>query len=246
MRRLCIIAIALALGSGAARAGDWGTRDYVAAGVPDLGQPWSTADLRKAVDAITRAVAGHPERLPRYHSPSSGAVFAKLLEPTPLDRTATVDAQVTAHFERYRPLVDASTWYRAIAKKSMPHEWLELTNIILHEAVAMEQLSGPFLAALAPGDSRLPDRRAMVAKLRDGTGLMLMMQLVVAIGDNVAVPERIAALHNLTETAPTMLPVIPAKFAHVLRGDVPKLAGATTGALHDAAVRLQRAIATAP
>jgi len=35
-----------------------------------------------------------------------------------------------------------------------------------------------------------------------------MLQLVVAIGDNVAVSERVAALRNLTEAAPTTLPVI--------------------------------------
>jgi hypothetical protein len=37
--------------------------------------------------------------------------------------------------------------------------------------------------------------------------------LVVAIGDNVAVAERIAALHNLTEAAPTMLAVIEPRYA---------------------------------
>src|SRR4029079_12996938 len=61
----------LVLGARDARAADWGTRDYIAAGVPDLGRPWSNADLRKAVDAIIRAAAGHPERLPRYRRASS-------------------------------------------------------------------------------------------------------------------------------------------------------------------------------
>jgi hypothetical protein len=253
MRRRGTLALALALavamlvlGARGARGAGWGTSDYVAAGVPDLARPWSTAEIRKAVDAITRASAGHPERLPRHRSASSGAVFAKLLELPPQDRTASVDAQVVAHFERYRALADAGDLYGAVARQAMPREWIELYGAVLHEAVALEQLSGPFIAALAPGDSRLPERRAMVAKLHASTGKMLMLQLVVAIGDNVAVAERIAALHNLTDTAPAMLAVIEPRFAHALRNDVKTLAGATRGDLHDAAVRLQRAIAGAP
>jgi len=249
MRRRCVLAVAVAmlvLGVRGARAADWATRDYVAAGVPDLGRRWSTADIREAVDAITRAAARHPERLPRYRHASSGAVFAKLLKPPPEDRTVAVDAQVAAHFERYRALADAGNLYGAVAQRAMPREWIELYGVVLHEAAAIEQLSGPFIAALAPGDDRLPARRAMVAKLRDGTGNMLMLQLAVAIGDNVAVAERIAALHNLTEVAPTMLAVIEPRFAHALRKDVTTLAGATSGELHDAAVRLQRAIARTP
>jgi hypothetical protein len=43
-----------------------------------------------------------------------------------------------------------------------------------------------------------------------------------------------------------MLPVIPARFAGVLRRDVTRLADATKGDLHEAAVQLQRAIAATP
>jgi hypothetical protein len=249
MRRRCVIAVVISLlviGARSAHAAGWSTRDYIAAGVPDLTRPWSTKDLRNAVDAITRAAAGHAERLPRYHSPSSGAVFAKLMEPPKEEVAAEVDAQVAAHFERYRALVDAGSLYSAIARQSMPREWIELTGVVLHEAVALEQLSGPFIAALPPGDDRLAGRRAMVAKLHDGTGKMLMLHLVVAIGDNVAVAERIAALDNLTQSAPPMLAVIAPRAAAALRNDVTRLAAETSGELHDAAVRLQRAMARAP
>jgi hypothetical protein len=155
---------------------------------------------------------------------------------------AAVDAQVVAHFERYRALADAGDLYGAIARRSMPREWIELYGVVLSEAAALERLPQPFIAALAPGDPRLPDRRAMIAKLREGTGKMLMLHLVVAIGDNVAVGERIAALRNLTQAAPTMLPVISPRIARAIRKDVTRLAGVTRGELHDAVVRLQRAI----
>lgn len=249
--RRCAVAIVvgmlgLGLGAGGARAAGWATRDYVAAGVPDLGRAWSTADIRKAVDAISRAVAGHPERLPRKGDPRSGAVFAKLLEAPAFDRTAAVDDQVTAHFERYRALADAGDLYKAVAVKSMPPEWVAYYGVVLHEATELEKLSAAYIAALKPGDDRLPHRRALVAKLHDGTGTMLLMQLVVAIGDNVAVPERVGALRNLTDAAPAMLPVIPPRFAKVLRNDVTTLVGATHGEVHDAAVRLQKALAAVP
>src|SRR4051812_33985372 len=41
-----VIALGLGLGAGGADAGGWGTREYAAAGVPDLGRPWSAADIR--------------------------------------------------------------------------------------------------------------------------------------------------------------------------------------------------------
>jgi hypothetical protein len=245
LRRGCAVAVTVAilLLGGGARAAAWGSKEYAAAGVPDLRRRWSTADLRTAVDALTRAVAGHPERLPRAHDPSSGPVFAKLLDPPPLDPAAAIDAQVLAHFERYRALVDAGALYGAIAQRAMPPEWVALQGIVLHEAAELERRSAPFLAALPPGDDREPDRRAMIAKLRDGTGRMLMLQLVVAIDDKLAAEVRIAALQNLTESAPTMLPVIAPRVAHALRKDVTTLAGATRGDVHEAALRLQRAIA---
>lgn len=243
---MCVVVVMLAFGAREARAADWATRDYAAAGVPDLGRRWSTADLRKAVDAIARAAVGHPERLPRYRNARSGAVFAKLLEPPLVEQTTAIDAQVVKHFERYRALVDAGELYGAIAQRSMPREWIELTGVVLLEAAALEQLSGPFIAALTPSDDRLPARRAMLAKLHQGTGNMFLLQLVVAVDDNTAVAERIAALRNLTDAAPPMLAVIPPKVAHTLRKDATTLAGASRGELHDAAVRLQRAIAVTP
>lgn len=244
-RRRCACAILLAvlfLG-GAAHAAPWASRDYVAAGVPALHQPWSTAELRRAVEALTRAVAGHPERIPRAHDAASGAVFAKLLEPIPVDPRASVDAQVLAHFERYRALVDAGALYGAVAQRSMPPEWLALQGIVLRETVELERLSGPFLAALPPGDDRLPARRDMIAKLHDGTGRALMLQLVVAVGDNVAVAERLAALDNLSAVAPALLPTVSPRVARAIRKDVTTLAGRTQGDLRDAALRLQAAIA---
>src|ERR1043166_3051202 len=164
-----VVALGLGLGAGAARADGWGAREYAAAGVPDLGRKWSTAEIRTAVDAIKRAVAGHPERLPRAGDAHSGAVFAKLLEPPPaVDPSAAVDDQVAAHFERYRALADAGDLYGAVAQRSMPPEWVALYGVVLHEAAELAKLWKPFVAALPPGDDRLPHRRALVTKLHEG------------------------------------------------------------------------------
>jgi hypothetical protein len=242
MRWIWVVAVVLACGSHDARAEAWGTSDYVAAGVPDPAGAWSSAKLKTAVDAIDQAAAGHPERLPRYRGAKSGAVFAKLLDRPRDDFSAPVTARLGMHLERFEAFNKASKLY-ANGLGPPPREQIELFSALLHEAVAIGDLSGPFLATFSRDDPSLPTRRQGLVTFREGVGGMLLGSVMVADNQQVPDADRLVVFGYLADTAPALLPPLPAKVQESVRTYIDKLAAATKGDLHDAAVRVQRAIA---
>ena len=242
--RLCWL-VGLALGwltssAGTAAAEAWATRDYIAAGVPDPGHPWSLTELDKAVGAITEAAADHPERLPRYRHASSGAVFARLIAEPRDDRAASIANQVGAHLARFDALNKAAKLY-ANGLGPPPREQIELFGVLLHESVALGALVEPFLASFPADDPSLPARRDGLAQFRQGGGAMMIGSLMIA--DNKAVPDadRLVVLRNLEETIAALLPVAPAAQQEAIRAYLAKLVKAMRGGLRAAAVRLQGA-----
>src|SRR4051794_24919887 len=104
MMRTCLLVVLLACGPRGAPPEAWGTADYVAAGVPDPGHAWSSAELTKASAAIAAAAADHDDRLPRFRGARSGAVFARLLEAPADDATRPVAPRLGEHLARYEAL----------------------------------------------------------------------------------------------------------------------------------------------
>jgi len=241
MRWFCLVAVLLAYGFHDARADAWGTSDYVAAGVPDPAGAWSSAELKKAVDAIAQAAADHPERLPRYRGAKSGAVFAKLLEAPRDDFAAPITTRLGAHLERFEAVNRASKLY-ANGLGAPPREQIELFSALLHEAVEIGALSGPFLATFSRDDPSLPVRRKGLITFREGVGGMLLGSAMIADNRQVPDADRLVVLGYLADTAPALLPPLPIAAQDSIRAYIDKLVVATKGDLHDAAVRLQRAI----
>lgn len=248
MRWLLVIAIVLAGGMrevradiGGAKVDAWGTAEYVAAGAPDPGRAWSTAELGKAVDAIAQAVADHAERLPRYRGAKSGKVFARLIEVSPEDMSLAVTDRMIAHLQRYEAMNKASKWY-ANGLGPPPREQIELFAVLLHESVVLSGIVGPFMATFARDDPSLPARRNGLLKFREGVAEMLLGSAMVADDRRVPDADRIVVFRYLEEAAPVLLPTLPAERQAPIRSYIEKLAAATKGDLHDAAVRVQRAI----
>ena len=248
MRWLLVMAILFACGVPAARAetGDakadaWGTKDYVAAGVPDPVHAWSPPELGKAVDAIAQAAADHAERLPRYRGAKSGKVFARLIEVPPEDMSVPVPDRMIAHLQRYEAMNKASKWY-ANGLGPPPREQIELFAVLLHESVVLTGLVGPFMATFARDDPSLPVRREGLLKFREGVAGMLLGSAMIA--DNLKVPDadRLVVFRYLEDTAPSLLPTLSAEQQAPFRSYIGRLAAATKGDLHTAAVRVQRAI----
>jgi hypothetical protein len=241
MRWLWVVVVLLVVPSHDAQAEAWGTKDYVAAGVPDPGQAWSGAELGKAADAIATAAAGHAERLPRYRDATSGTVFAKLIEPSREDPAAPLTARIGAHLERWLALNRLVPLY-ANGLGPPPREQIELFAVAVREAGAIAPLTGPFLASFPRDDPSLPTRRHGLAKFDEGAGGMLLGSLMIADNRQVPDADRLVVFRYLAETAPVLLPRLPAARQNEFRTYLSRLTAALTGDLHDAAVRVQRAI----
>lgn len=246
MRWLGIVTVVLVLTARPASAEEWATRDYVAAGVPDPGRPWSTAELQQAVDAIARAAADHPERLPRHRGASSGPVFARLVEERTDDKTAPIGARFAAHTERVGALTQAFKLYGDGVSRPPVREQFELMHAMLREAMVIGALSDPFLATFRADDPSLPTRRDGLAKLGLGVGGMLLGSILMSADRRVPLADRLVLLRYISDAAPSLFPKVPATFQESIRTTLAKLVEGTTGELHDAAVRVQRSIGAPP
>jgi hypothetical protein len=243
MRRTLVAAVlGLLLAAGAARAEDWVTRDYVAAGVPDPVRVWSLPELRQAVDAIGRAAAGHAERLPRYRSTRSGVLFARLIEPLREDPAGAVADRLIMHVERFGALNELNKLYGVSLEAPPQREQLELYGEILREAVALEGMVAPFLATFRADDPSLPTRRDGLAKMRAGNGTMLLGCVLVAEDLRVEEAQRVTLLRRIAPAAAALVPKLPADAQSKFRDELGKLVTASRGALHAAAVGVQAAL----
>jgi hypothetical protein len=246
MRWLGIVTVVLMLDARSASAEEWGTRDYVAASVPDPGRPWSSAELQQAVDAIARAAADHLERLPRHHSARSGPVFARLIEERPDEQTAPIGIRIAAHGERFGALGQAFKLYGDGVSRPPVREQIELTHAMLREAMAIGALSDPFLATFRADDPSLAVRRDGLAKLYVGVGEILLGSILVSADLRVPQADRLVLLRYVADAALSLFPKVPAKLQESIRTTLAKLIEGTTGELHDAAVRVQRLIGARP
>jgi hypothetical protein len=55
------------------------TAEYVAAGVPDPGRPWSADEMAAAARALGRIATADPGQLPAYQNARSGALFSRIV-----------------------------------------------------------------------------------------------------------------------------------------------------------------------
>jgi hypothetical protein len=241
MRYCFLVAFTLACGSPHASPEAWGTSDYVAAGVPDPAQPWTTAGIEKASDVIAQAATGHADRLPRYKGPKSGTVFARLVAAPADEQAASPTAQLGTHLVRFEALNKASKLY-ANGLLPPPREQIEIFDALLHEAAAISALSEPFLASFSADDPSLPARRAGLDKFYTGVGGMLLGSVMIADNRGVGEDNRLVVFRYLADTAPALLPRIPADQQQQIRSYVGKLVEATSGKIHNAAVRLNDAL----
>lgn len=203
------------------------TDQYVAAGVPDPGHVWTTADLETAATALSHL---ERERLP----PHTSAIFAKLVAPAADDPSAPIEQRMQDRGARYETLNRASKLYAVSSR-----EQLDLFAALLTEGVAISKLADPFLATFPPDDPKLPIRREGIAKMYSGYGAMLLGALLILDNRQLPIEVKRALLSNLIVTWPALYPKLVAEQQTTLRETLDKLAAAPSGPIHDELVRLR-------
>lgn len=182
----------------------WGEAEYVKAGLPAADHTWTAAELKVAVDVLSKETTGHRDRLPHRGGVKSGAVFERLVE-GPSAAADPAQAYI-AHAERFDVINQISKLYVASEMASASAEYYAITGRLLREAMALEVGAEAFLATIPADDPTRPTREAGFAKMRSGWSTMLLGGLMMV--SDVRAPEaaRIDLSKDLTAVLPTMYP----------------------------------------
>lgn len=220
----------------------WGVSDYASAGL-EVDKPWAAADFIHATSVLEQATAEHRDRLPRFRSAKSGAVFSKLIADLPDDSGQPIDQRFSAHAQRFEATNKISKLYMENALAPPNREWIELMGALLREARLLTTLSDTFIASFGPDDPKREARLQGLAKMQSGYGSMLLGGLLVAGDGRVSEVDRVALVQHVTAALPTLFPVAPDEAQRNIRDQVAKLVdGLPAGDLRNAVTTAQHAL----
>lgn len=199
--------------------------EYQQAGLPAVDHPWTVDEHTAAAAGLATLAKGHREKLPRRDSAKSGALFAKLLEPVAGDERAPVSARFGAHVMRYEAANKTSKLYTVNVMDAPNREWLALAELLLGESAALFDLVDPFLAQFAADDPTRPGREAGLAKMRGGTGGLLLGSLMV-VGDlRVREADRVSLATRIATVFGALYPKLDATNQQQVRDQLGRLHG---------------------
>jgi hypothetical protein len=117
--------------------------------MPPVTRAWQAADFTRAAQILTIIASEDASRLPRYQSPRSGALFARLSARENVDAIHSLTA-----FEQLRPLGELASGLNAVlliyiqaARRGQvfDEELAGLTAAVCHETAMMLQVAGEVL-----------------------------------------------------------------------------------------------------
>jgi hypothetical protein len=218
----------------------WGVAEFAKAGL-HIDRPWRPADFTAAATVLEEQCKDHHDRLPHFHGPRSGKVFAKLLTPLPDDSAAPITERFSAHMVRGEALNTISKLYLVDLLAAPSREYIEVMGAYFLEASALAEIADLFLASFGPGDPKHQTRLAGLAQMEHGDGLMLHGGLLIAEDARLSEADRLAMLAYVTAALPTLLPRAEPAVQQAIRDDLAKQVATTSpGTLHDAFVTAQR------
>lgn len=206
------------------------TEEYYRLGMPPVERRWTREDLQKAVAVLTK-LKPTPEKLPRFQSPQSGEVFAKLLDREAaklvMENGQSPPEQIVEINGYLQPIAGALQIYAMAAwpRRSLAVEQVELAEPMLFLVVHVIREANLFQKSLDPSDPTYRTRQQGFDKMRSGMG-QVVVGLLVSMGDKVysqpATRVRLAGI--LKEYLPAILAELPDTLQRDYRGRIVRLA----------------------
>lgn len=192
-------------------------------GVPAPDKNWTPNQLAEASAVLGKLAAEHPEQLPRYRSPNSGAVFARLTDVTAIDavrdqtRSPSERIQDTGHaIDALNPLYKLY-FSAAVHGKTGWTEVMELAGYVLRWAVAGELTGREFLKTIPEADRTYPVRKKAVEGLTNDIGTMVSgIMVMISDKDKRYMEDCRRLLVTMRETLPAVLPRMTKEFKTAL------------------------------
>jgi hypothetical protein len=206
------------------------TEEYYRLGMPPVERRWTKEDLQKAMAVLTKLKAT-PEKLPRFQSPQSGEVFAKLLDREAaklvMENGQSPTEQLVEINGYLQPVAAALQLYALAAwpRRSLAVEQVELAEPLLFMVVHAIREANLFQKSLDPSDPTFRTRQQGFDKMRNGMG-QVTLGMFISMGDKVytqpATRVRLAGI--LKQYLPAILAELPENVQRDYKGRIARLA----------------------
>lgn len=189
---------------------------YVERGVPPHNRMWTGEDYVQAVRIFKQMAEADPTKLPRYGSPTSGALFERMVSADNLALLANGDlggpqrlAAAVSLLQALQGLVSEVYGPAATPERTFDAEILELMRHSLQVSLQMQILMNEIFASLPADD---PDRETRMKgwrKSREGfTTLVLSMLVTLTEHDLYRTSELLRLADTLEKMMPDLLPLL--------------------------------------
>ena len=191
--------------------------EYVEAGLPSKDRVWSGDDLATAAEALARLAESEPGHLPRFESPRSGEVFARLTTAENLKISADESLplgvrfpQAIAHLKATSELL--KVYLGSYLKKATgTGEMVELMGSQLRSTRTLLRLVDEQLPTLDPNAADYQTRMAGLDQMRHGLATMVAGVLTSASDREGLSPAlRLRLVGYLDAELPAMIPYLTA------------------------------------
>ena len=190
--------------------------EYIALGIPAPSRTWSGADMKSAATALSKLAQTDPGKLPRFKSPRSGGIFARMTDPANLKlhemRDMPLQARANDLAEDYLGGVRAiaALYVNAAESHSVAYrDMLEVLGSMMYVAKSLGGLIEELAATLRPDDPKYEVRRGGLDQARSGLATMVAGALGSVGEQAVPAEDRIALIGHLSKTLPGVLPHLP-------------------------------------
>jgi hypothetical protein len=196
--------------------------EYTKLGMAPVDRPWSGNEMATAGIVIQGKLQfNHLEELPRYQSPRTGAIFARLTSVENLayfkDKNQPLDPRFPQALNYSTGLLRILVVYVDARAKGFvgDREMVEVSGHTLRFLVVMRGLSDEFLPTLDKNDDKYANRMAALAQLKRGVNGQLTGVLdTLAASQTPPNPqlsraERLRLLGYLKETLPDLFDFLP-------------------------------------
>ncbi len=189
------------------------TAQFAELGLPPIDRAWSSHDMSKAAKILQDVAEKKYGSLPRYRSPKSGDVFARLTSKQNLDRykdhSVDVDDRLSEAINYLQSTNEIFKAYLSgFLKKEVPGgELIELIGMHLRTSVVMFDLVDEFLPTIKKDDPTYATRMQGFERMKGGLASIVAGSLkALTEQDNYTVSERVRLIGYMQDTFPELIP----------------------------------------
>jgi hypothetical protein len=189
---------------------------YIARGVPAPDRAWSGEDYLRAATLLKGLAEADYTELPRLRSPTSGALFARLVAAENIQMAASPLLSDQVALGSLAELMQGAGQVLSVYVDASQHgavldsELVSLTYFLLQLAAATAPIASTVISAIPLSDPSRPARLKGFEQMRQGFAAMVSGSLTTLTEHSgYRLSELIRLAHGLLATLPRLLPYLP-------------------------------------